>query len=358
MRVIYTISDTHLSNRKGFAKELQENEFPGTNSRFNEIIKAIRCCADQAIDADAEALVIPGDVFNERGILSVAVYTAAYKVFEDISKKIRLIFSPGNHDMVSSVALHGEEGLHSLYGFKEFADVAHKQEFYETDSFTISMIPFIPSKEGTIAASQQLFQRVKRIKKFSLVFYHHSFEGAESGPINWSMPYPLTFEDIPAFDGKYSGHIHKHQTVGPAKNGLVYVGAPLHHDAGERHYKPGWLKIDSEGTYKHIENITSPRFVLAEVRSLKELDALREEDYKVVRWLGDVEEGQKVRDSTDNVRVEISPKSSGFKSRSEISSSDTFEDMAKVYIKSKLGKIDNELLKYGVDAFNGVDNAD
>jgi DNA repair exonuclease SbcCD nuclease subunit len=358
MSLIYTISDTHLSNRKGFAKELQENEFPGTNSRFNEIINTIRRCADQAVNAEAEALVIPGDVFNERGILPVAVYNASYKVFEEISKKIRLIFSPGNHDMVSSVALHGDEGLHSLYGFKEFAEVAHKHEVYETDSFTISMIPFIPSKEGTIEAARALYSRQKKSKKFSIVFFHHSFEGAESGPINWSMPYPLTFEDIPPFDSKFSGHIHKHQTIGPAKNGLVYVGAPLHHDSGERHYKPGWLSIDSQGSYKHIENTFSPRFVLAEVSSLKDLDSLKAEDYKVIRWTGEAEEGQKIRDNTDNVRVEMSPQASGFKSRTQISSADCFEDMAKIYMKSKLGSVDQALLNYGVNAFHGVDNAD
>jgi DNA repair exonuclease SbcCD nuclease subunit len=354
MSIIYTISDLHLSNRKGFSKELQNNEFPGTNSRFNEIISVIRSCADQAVKAEAEALIIPGDVFNERGILPVSVYNASYRVFQEISKKIRIIFSPGNHDMVSSVALHSDEGLHSLYSFKEFADVAHIPELYETDSFSISIIPFIPSKEGTVAAAEALYKKARKVKKFSLVFFHHSFEGAETGPINWKMPYPLTYEDIPDFDGKYSGHIHKHQVIG---QGLVYIGSPLHHDAGERYYKPGWLKIDNKGSYQHIENKVSPRFVVAEISNLKELAQYKENDYKVVRWIGDQEEGKKIRDGLDNIRVELVPVSFMIKNRTEITATDTFDSMARVYMKSKLGSVDEELLQYGIDFFNGVSHA-
>ena len=349
MSLIYSISDTHLSNRQGFSRDITSSEFPGTNNRFQEIIKAIRTCASQAIDDDAEALVIPGDVFQTRGILPVAVYNASYRVFEEISKKIRLIFIPGNHDMVSSTALHGDEGLHSLYGFKEFASVAHKPEMYVTDSFTISMIPFIHSKEATIEAAKALRKRSKReSKRFDLVFFHHSFEGCETGPINWKMPYPLQYEDIPDFDGKYSGHIHKHQKIG---EGLIYIGAPVHHDAGERHYKPGWLCIDANGGYKHIENRVSPRFVVMEAATEKEIKNLAEDDYKIIKWTGDPAEGYKLRDSYDNMRVEVAPKESNNSIRTEIKTSDSVENMMRKYMAAKNGSVDEELLTYGIDVW-------
>lgn len=351
MSVIYTISDLHLSNRKGFAKEVENGEFPGTNSRFNEIISIIRTCADQAVKADAEALIVPGDVFNERGILPVSVYNASYKVFEEISKKIRLILSPGNHDMVSSVALHSDEGLHSLYGFKEFAEVAHSPSIYETDSFVICMIPFIPNKEGTIQAAQDLYNKTKKIKKFKTVWLHHSVDGAESGPINWKMPYPLTYADVPDFDGVYSGHLHKHQVIG---NKFVYVGAPLQHDAGERHYTPGWLEIDNRGSFTQIENTKSPRFVVVEAQSKKDLQGLKEEDYKLVKWMGEQKLGQQIMEDVENVRVQIVPNSLNIRTRTEIGSLDSFDSMAKTYMKAKLGKIDEGLLKYGLNIYNGV----
>jgi DNA repair exonuclease SbcCD nuclease subunit len=350
MSIIYTISDTHLSNRKAFSYDVVNNEFPGTNNRFQSIILAIRTCAEQAIAAGAEALVLPGDIFNERGILPVAVYTAAYKTFQEISKKIPLIFTPGNHDVVSSIALHSNEGLHSLYGFKEFASVAHAPEHFVTDSFSISMVPFIPSKEGTIAASEKLFKQSRKEKdKFHLIFYHHSFDGAETGPINFKMDYALKYEDIPAFDGKYSGHLHKHQIIGPAKNGLVYVGAPVHHDVGERNYTPGWLSIDNKGGFTHIDNTVSPRFVVLETASEKEVKQLNKEDYKVVKWTGEEAAGYKIKESYPNIKLSLEIKAERERARSTISSTDSVENMARKYMVAKRGKVDEDLLKYGLD---------
>jgi DNA repair exonuclease SbcCD nuclease subunit len=349
MSLIYTISDTHLSNRKSFGKELVNSEYPGTNNRFQVIIEAIKTCAAQAIAAGAEALVIPGDVFNERGILPVSVYNAAYKTFQEISKHLPIIFTPGNHDFVSSIALHSNEGLHSLYGFKEFASVAHTPELFVTDSFSISMIPFTPSKEGTVAAAEKLFKKSRKEKgKFHLVFFHHSFDGAETGPINWRMPYELQYSDIPAFDGSYSGHLHKHQRIdsGP---GLVYVGAPVHHDVGERNYTPGWLKIDNKGTYTHIENTVSPRFVVLETSSEKEVSKLNKDDYKIVKWTGEEAAGYKIKDAYENIKLEIEIKAAKILARSTISSTDSVENMARKYMESKRGKVDEDLLKYGLD---------
>lgn len=350
MSHIYAISDTHLSNRKSFAKELSGNEFPGTNSRFNVIIDAIRRCAEEAISSGAEALVIPGDVFNERGILPVAVYNASYKALDSISKRMPALFlSPGNHDFVSSIALHSNEGLNSLYGFKAFANIAHVPTTYETDSFTISIIPFIPSKEETIIAAQTLYKKVSKNKrKFHTVFFHHSFEGAETGPINWKMPYPLTVEDIPPFDGKYSGHIHKHQRVG---KDLWYIGAPVHHDAGERHYVPGWMRINDDGTFKHIENKESPRFVVEEICSEKELNKLSTSDYKIIKWTGDENIGRKLKDNYENLRVEIAPTMGEFMVRAEMQAGDSVESMMRKYMLAKKGEIDEKLLQYGLEVW-------
>jgi DNA repair exonuclease SbcCD nuclease subunit len=350
MSKIYVISDTHINNFVQFNSGTVVSEYSGINSRCNNILNAIKDCAKQAIAEGAEALIIPGDVFHTRGILPVAVYNAAYKTFQEISKKISIIFTPGNHDFVSSTTVGSDEGLHSLYGFKEFAVVAHVPEHFVTDSFSISLIPFIPNKDGTVAAAEKLYKIAKKEKgKFHLVFFHHSFKDAETGPINFKMPYELEYTDIPAFDGKYSGHLHKHQRVGPANTGLVYIGGPVHHDVGERNYVPGWLSIDNKGTYTQIENKVSPRFVVLETDSEKELNKLNASDYKVIKWTGEEAVGYKLRGSKENIKVEITPKQSKVLSRSTISSTDSVENMARKYMESKLGKVDELLLKYGLD---------
>ncbi len=351
--LIYTISDTHINNFTQFSSEVITSEHSGINSRCNNILDAIKVCAKQAVADDAEALVIPGDLFHVRGLIPVAVYTAAYKVFEEISKKIQLFIMPGNHDFCSSTALKGDEGLHSLYGFKAFANIATKPEMFVTDSFTISMVPYNPSKEMTLMAAQTLYKRAKREnKRFDLIFYHHSLSGAETGPNNFKMPEELTHENLPPFVLSVSGHLHKHQRIGKS---FIYVGSPIMHDAGERNYHPGWLSIDNKGGFKHIENTVSPRFVVVEASSEKELKILAEQDYKIVKWTGDEDKGYKLRDSYDNIRMEIVPKEVKTIIRSNISSTDSAENMMRKYMDAKRGSIDEELLKYGLEIWR--DNA-
>jgi DNA repair exonuclease SbcCD nuclease subunit len=349
MSKIVVVSDLHLSNRKSFAKQLTNPEFSGCNSRFHEIAAAFRWAVDKALEVGAEALIVPGDIYHERGVIPIPVLNAAQKLFKNAASKIPLYLMVGNHDVVSSVATGAEQELHSLFVSKDICNVIAFPATMELDSFHLSFIPFTPSREATIAQSQELFKKAKKSKKPTISFFHHSFDGALTGPHEWSMPFALKPDDIPDFDLNTSGHVHMAQNVGKIR----YMGTLIQQDMGERTYPVGLTIIDSNAKYTHVENKISPRFVISEATSTKDIDKLKKDDYNYVQWDGDPEEGAALR-GNDNLMIEILPQAMTAVKRTTITTVDSVEDMITKYAKAKVKNPQKKLIDYGINLFRGV----
>lgn len=344
---ILVISDLHLANRVNFGKPTTNPTFIGCNTRFHAIAEAVNRYVNLAVKEGCEALVVPGDIWHERMILQVPVLNAVYSLFEEANNKIPTYIMTGNHDMVSAKALYGEEGLHSLYAFKQVCNVIDNPTTLFTDSFNLCFIPFNISKDKTIADANRLYKEVKGGTKPSVVFFHHSFEGAMTGPTNWRMPSEIKPSDVPNFTVKLSGHLHHHQTLG----GITYVGSLVQHDLGERTYNPGGLLVSEDGTWKHIPNEESPKFVVIEALTRKDLLLNRPQDYKVVKWLGEEQEGIELREDMDNTIVEIQSKEIKREARTNINSMDSIENMMKKYVKAKLGIINDGIFTEGLSIY-------
>lgn len=350
MSGIVVWSDPHFSNHTAFAKEVPNNEFPGTNSRFKVIVDSFRKAKMYALRNDCEALIIPGDLFHERGMIQVPVYNAVYKLLlEAKEEKLPIYITAGNHDFVSQKAINHEDELHSLYGYREICTVVSDPQLFELDNFVAGMLPYNPNKEYTQQASEFLYQATKVSNKPNIVFYHHSFVGATTGPHEFRMKHELAVEELPVFDLSLSGHYHKHQTIGK----LTYVGAPIQHNAGERTYIPGFMHVLPDLTTKFIEDTESPRFIVAEVSSEEELKKYRPQDYKVIRWQGEERHGENIRKNVDNCTVEIQPEFVRRVSRTDISTADTVEEMIKKYVVAKTGRQDADLISAGISLFYG-----
>lgn len=353
MGKILLVSDLHFANRVAFGKQPTNPKYKGCNSRFHIIADAFNAAVDMAVKEGCEAVVVPGDIYHERMILQVPVLNAVYSLLEEASKRIRTIVMAGNHDMVSAKALYGESGLHSLYAFQKVCEVVDNPTNIELDNFSLSLIPFNISREKTINDAKKLFYDVQRTRPCpSVAFFHHSFDGAITGPTNWRMPSEISVGDLPPFDLLFSGHLHNHQAVGVSKK-LNYVGSLVQHDLGERTYKPGWIILDSDGTWKHVENTVSPRFVVVDAATEKDLDGLNEQDFKVIKWLGDEEVGIKLRENIDNAIVEIKPLVTKTQSRTTITTNDTVEEMLRKYVKAKLGVVNKAYLGEGINIYKG-----
>jgi len=344
---IMVISDLHLANRVNFGKPTINPTFIGCNTRFHAIAEAVNRYVDLAVKEGCEALVVPGDIWHERMILQVPVLNAVYSLFEEANNKIPTYIMTGNHDMVSAKALYGEEGLHSLYALKQVCNVIDNPCMTYTYSFNLCFVPFNISKDKTIADAKKLYENSKQRLKPSVVFFHHSFEGAVTGPTNWRMPSEIKPSDVPPFDVKLSGHLHHHQTLG----GITYVGSLVQHDLGERTYSPGGLIVSDDGTWKHIPNEVSPKFVVIEAVTRKDLLLNRPQDYKVIKWLGDEKEGLEVREDMENSIVEIQSKEIKREARTNINNMDTIENMMKKYVTAKLGTNNEGVFTEGLSIY-------
>jgi DNA repair exonuclease SbcCD nuclease subunit len=339
---IVLFSDPHFDNRSQFGKYESNPEFPGCNSRFHEIAKTFRTALAYAKAKDCEAMFVLGDIFHTRGHVAVPVYNAVYRLLEEAaSTGVALFLYPGNHDFVDLKAMHAEHSLHSLFMYNSVCHIIDQPEHVETDNFAVGIIPFSLDLDAITLASKNLLPKTK---KQTALMLHHSVNGAVTGPHEWQMPNRLNVTDLEqGWDLIFSGHYHKHQNI----DKLTYVGAPLQHDFGEREYTPGFIHVKPDGSWKVIENKTSPRFVVLETEDSRDLSALDSKNYNVVRWQGEEKVGEALRDTT-NALVEIRPATLNKIARSDISTTDSVEEMFKKYMKARTGTVSNTLLKKGL----------
>lgn len=356
MAGILVVSDTHFSNRKQFGKTLATPVWKGCNSRFHEIAYAFQSAFEYAIKNACEAIVVPGDIFHERGLIKVPVYNAVYELFDQISNqsKIKLVIMPGNHDMVDVRAMHGSEGLHSLFAMNAMTIVADRASHIPLDDFDLYMVPFCSDPKEVIASAKSIFRKAQANPlKPAILFLHHSIAGAETGPSNWKMPHELTPDDLRlGFDLVLSGHYHKHQVL---PNDIVYVGGLLQHDFGERNYTPGWLHVAPDGRWNHVENVLSPRFreiITADASVLEDL--AKDNDHWSIIWTGELSEKARWTGLED---ASISFKRSDPESavlRSQISGKDSVPDMLTKYVKVKTGQDNPSLVEYAMQFLFGL----
>ena len=349
MAGIVVLSDTHFSNRKQFGKHVSSPVWKGCNSRFHEIGFAVQRAFQYALKNDCEAMVLPGDIFHERGFIQVPVYNAVYEIFDQIANqsKVKLIIMPGNHDMVDSKALGGSEGLHSLFAMNNMTTVTGKHGHIWWAGMHLYMVPYTPDIVSTL---EQVKTFAFSPKMFSILFLHQSIEGAESGPTNWKMPNELKvsyLESMPA-DLIISGHYHKHQSLSKR---VHYAGALLQHDFGERDYIPGWMHILPDGTWKHIEDKESPRFVKLVTDDINKVNLLDAKNYNAVEWTGDDPSNIAV---VENTTMTHTPEVETRVIRSTIKTTDSIREMITKYVTIRTGEADQKLIAYLMNKFEGV----
>lgn len=348
MSGIILFSDPHFANRTAFGKMDSDAEFPGCNSRFHVIAKAFREAVDYAVRNTCEYIFILGDIFHDRGSIEIPVFNGVYQLFKETTGKgIRLAVYPGNHDFVDLRAMYSNKNLHSLFAFEKLANIYGNPTIVQTAYFPVAIIPYSHSSREVIDVSNTLLSRMSGDIK--MLMLHHSVNGAITGPHEWVMPHRLDPEQLPeGYSHIWSGHYHRHQKV----KRLWYVGAPVHHDFGERTYTPGFIHVLPDGTWKHIENITAPRFKVVETNNLNDLNGIDPKDYVSVKWKGDTSEIEKAKDGlSENCIVEIHGTSFS-KARTDIDTTDPVETMINKYASAKFDD-PTEVITHGVRLYKG-----
>jgi DNA repair exonuclease SbcCD nuclease subunit len=355
---IVLFSDSHFANRTAFGKFESNAEFPGCNSRFHVIAKAFRAAVKYANDNNCESIFILGDVFHDRGVIDVPVYNGVYQLFREATEQsIRLVIYPGNHDMVDMRAMHSDKHLHSLFAFERLAHVYDQPTIVQTAYFPVAVLPYSNSSKGVIYKAEQMVKKMSGDIK--MLMLHHSVNKAITGPHEWVMPHRLDVDSLPEdYSHIWSGHYHFHQQVMSEDNKrrLWYVGAPVHHDFGERTYVPGFVHVMPDGKWQHIENTESPKFKVISTSDIKDFDEVAtSKDYIKIEWQGDMNEIEKIKkDLPENCLVEATNSGVVSVARTSIQTTDSVEGMISKYADAKaLVKNPIEIVEHGVILYKG-----
>jgi|ERR1035438_7082652 DNA repair exonuclease SbcCD nuclease subunit len=361
MSGIVLISDLHFANHTAFGHIDPKAEFVGCNSRFHEIAKVYRAAVDYAEENDCESIFILGDIFHDRGQIDIPVYNAVYQLFKETAGKgIRLVVFPGNHDCLDLRAMHVDKHLHSLFAFEKLAFIFEKPSIVQTAYFPIAVVPYSNSGREIITATNTLAD--KMTGDIKTIMFHHSFNEAITGPAEWVMGHALDAKDLSEkFTHKFSGHYHLHQKV---TGNLWYVGTPIQHNFGERKYNEGFIHLLPDGSWRHIENIVSPRFQVITTSDPKDLENLSVTDYISVKWEGSIGDIDKLKDTVpENCVIEYSSSGKGttFLTRTSIKTTDAVEDMIETYAKNKypvsgmpgMVEDENNIIEHGKNLYKG-----
>lgn len=330
------ISDLHLGNHKQFSQEVTtSDEYPGCNSRMYAIIDAIKYAVNYALEHNASAIFVAGDVFHERKTIEVPIFNAVYRLFSDISKSIPLYVMPGNHDMVDLYAMYGERGLTSVYPFKDFCNVIYKPTKIALNDFDVVMLPFNISKETLVTSAKNLLKTCAK-SKTTVSLFHHSLDGAVFGPHQFKMPSTLRVSDLPKYDLLFSGHYHMHQSI----SSFTYVGALLQHNFGERTYDPGFIHVKADGSWCHVKNDISPKFRIFEASTKDSIDNYDRKNYNFIRWSGSIKDSTELKNEFDSAFIHNVPNQEVSSIRSDIKSTDSVGTLLGKYVEVRRGKDD------------------
>jgi len=215
------------------------SELPGLN-RFAIIKQMFRF----AVDNDADAVVIAGDVYHHL-LVSNSIREKFNRWIRKLSKSVQVIIIPGNHDVGSSTT--------SLSPITPLVNKNIKIVMEPTEiKIGKDSALFIPFEKLDSKDTNLFKKRLKKLKgKYKFVFGHFTVNGCSVGPSNFTMSHSISAKLLKKyFKTKYFilGHIHKPQVI---NENIYYCGSPDYLDFGEREEQKRFLYYNG----KSLESI-------------------------------------------------------------------------------------------------------
>jgi DNA repair exonuclease SbcCD nuclease subunit len=341
MAKIILFSDLHAHAFKPYATILPN----GLNSRLADTVNCIAQIYDYAKSISADAVLFGGDLFHIRKTISVAAFNAVYEQMAKFSfSKIPVAMIHGNHDQADR-----EGNTHSIHAFRTFLHVIDKPCWYPLvcRSGEIIYLLGVPYIENIPQLQELTHSSCPNPDASRLLLGHLGIQGARIGAdFVYTNPHDATVEDLnaTAFDAVFLGHYHSYQQL--ASNAW-YIGAPLHHNWGDRNDTRGFIVYDTDTKQHQHVPLKFPKFV-----ELTEFDLSTTCTDAVdgfVRLVSDAKWTEKDHDALRTKlgarSLEISTKKSSkvFENhapRIAVNPADSSDDILEKYVLSGLGTMD------------------
>ena len=219
----------------------------GYSARLADCAGVIDAMVLTAERENADALVIPGDLFHKSGIIETEVFNVAFDRLSYAGKRKQVYLMRGNHDHADKAGK-----VHSLHAFRsiEGVSVVENEIVRIVGKHGPQDFAFVAYDDNR----ERLTALAKKLKGDLPAFMHVGFRDAVIGStIEFPVKEPLNpFEIGKLFAFVYSGHYHKLQFVA---NNVMYIGSPLEHTRSDvTGDQKGFLVIDTD-------NLSNPKFV-------------------------------------------------------------------------------------------------
>lgn len=192
---------------------------------------------DGALVAGLKTVVILGDFWDQRGVLSVRQLDAIFDMLETYREVgLSVVFLPGNHDQVTF------DG--SIHGVRVFDGFDHVRVFTDLHLVPEYGVAYIPWREDP-EEQQAMFAKVP---EGYTVFAHCEIKGATTNSSHTAegRVEPGHMSHLRAV---YAGHYHKRQQLGNA----WYIGSPFEMNFGERDWPHGCAILSSKAEPEFID---------------------------------------------------------------------------------------------------------
>ena len=212
------------------------------------------------------AIIIAGDVFENRQKLDISIMSLAQTIFNDILKvndNLKIYCITGNHDLYRRKKVENEKVITSIscINHPRFILFTEPIELELKNSNKILFIPWIGN-------AKQENEILKQYKDASIIIMHTDINGGtyDNGRqiVNGVNPNLTTAKQI------YSGHIHKHQK----NKKCTYIGTPFQIKRSDIGNEKGLYILNlTDKSFKEdfIVNDYSPKFLRVNIEDIIDL---------------------------------------------------------------------------------------
>lgn len=345
MRIL-VCADVHAHN---FAQFSVPMPYYGT-SRLRHIAEALKELITYAVDHQYPDVVICGDLFHTRGMISVTVQkVVGDRLMMAQSKNITVHIVAGNHDQATK---SGE--VTSLDVLKHHAKVYTGYTLAQIQGKPVAFIPFREEREHMI----QMFDNAGQ-DGAEYVFAHAAVNGAYTSDSEYQPKEQLEVADIKPdrFCWVFLGHYHRPQLVAP---NALYCGSLCGHNFADTSELGFWsVQTNQPDADPVFHTVSAPRFLQfslntdAEVKRFAKTFKDNPDNFYKIK----VAEGLKVPDFQGYITIEMVDKTPEVQCR--IANVDRLSEveLIEAYVESKEALDTTALVAKGVELMNSARHA-
>lgn len=225
------LSDLHFHSWNSFSTINDD----GINSRLQIIIDEVYRAKGELIRAGGDEMFLAGDIFHMRGSTSPEVLNPVVRLFENITKDIKVYAIPGNHDLSSKDSSWLTNSASSLISVG--VSMANQSLTVSRADVSVRLVPWHSSIDALKAELESYSNGACDVENTDVVIH-----APVDGVIDGLPDHGLTDVYLASlkFRRVFSGHYHDHKDFG---NGVYSIGATTQQTWSDSGKKAGFLLV-------------------------------------------------------------------------------------------------------------------